>query len=309
MSAIVPVYNEEKNIIPLVTRLKNVFEKLSCDYEIIFTMDPSTDLTEKTILDLRKEDGNIKLLKMSRRFGQPACTIAGINYCRGDVCVIIDVDLQDPPELIIDMVGKWKEGYHVVYAQRISRKGETLIKKIVAYLGYWLIDKIAYVEMPRNTGDFRLISRKVIDHLKQLKEHDGFLRGLVAYVGFSQIAIPYVRDARHSGNGNYNRLLGSITIGLNGVLGFSKYPLHLISIMGMLISAISFFIAAAYLFLKLVNYDIKWGNPTLVILISFLSGIQLLSLGIMGQYFARIYDEIKGRPVFIVQDAHGFGDE
>ena len=179
----------------------------------------------------------------------------------------------------------------------------------VAYLGYWLIDKIAYVEMPRNTGDFRLISRKVIDHLKQLKEHDGFLRGLVAYVGFSQIAIPYVRDARHSGNGNYNRLLGSITIGLNGVLGFSKYPLHLISIMGMLISAISFFIAAAYLFLKLVNYDIKWGNPTLVILISFLSGIQLLSLGIMGQYFARIYDEIKGRPVFIVQDAHGFGDE
>ena len=225
LSIVVPVYNEEKNIIPFVTRVKNTLKELSCRYEIIFSLDPCKDATEKVILDLRKEDDNIKLLKMSRRFGQPACTLAGINYCSGDICVVIDVDLQDPPELIKDMVDKWREGYHVVFAQRVNRKGETLIKKIVAYLGYWLIDRIADVSIPRNTGDFRLISREVIDHLRQFKEHDGFLRGLVAYVGFNQVAIPYNRDARLSGKGNYNRLLGSIRIGLNGVLGFSKYPI------------------------------------------------------------------------------------
>jgi polyisoprenyl-phosphate glycosyltransferase len=307
ISLVIPVFNEEKNIIPLVERLKNIINTLNCDYEIIFSMDPCKDNTEKIILELRQSDKNIKLLKMSRRFGQPACTQAGIFYCEGDICVVIDADLQDPPELIIDMVEKWKEGYHVVYAQRMNRKGETIIKKIVAHTGYWLINKISDVKIPRNTGDFRLISREVIEQLKNMKEHDGFLRGLVAYVGFSQIGIKYNRDARFSGKGKYNRLFGSLRIGLNGVLGFSKYPLHLISIMGFLISLFSFFLGIAYLILKLINYDIKWGNPTLVILISFLSGVQLLSLGVIGEYFARIYDEIKHRPIFIVQDAHGFG--
>jgi polyisoprenyl-phosphate glycosyltransferase len=306
LSIVVPVYNEEKNIPPLLLRLKNLVAELNCEYEIIFTMDPCKDQTENLILNLRKEDKNIKLLKMSRRFGQPACTQAGIYYSTGNICVVIDADLQDPPELIKEMVAKWQEGYHVVYAQRISRKGEALIKKIVAYLGYWVIDKISEVKIPRNTGDFRLISREVIEELKKMKEHDGFLRGLVAYVGFSQIAIQYNRDARLSGKGNYNRLFGSIRIGLNGVLGFSKYPLHLISILGFLISSFSFLLGITYIILKIINFDIKWGNPTLVILISFLSGVQLLSLGIIGEYFARIYDEIKGRPIYIVQDAHGF---
>jgi dolichol-phosphate mannosyltransferase len=204
------------------------------------------------------------------------------------------------------MVIKWKEGYQVVYAQRISRKGETLMKRMVSYLGYWLIDRIAEVKIPRNTGDFRLMSRQVIEHIKRLNEHDAFLRGLVAYVGFSQTAVKYERDARFTGKSSYNKFLGSMTIGLNGILGFSKYPLHMISIFGVIISSFSFIIGMAYLILKLINYDIKWGNPTLVILISFLSGIQLLCLGIMGQYFARIYDEIKGRPIFIVQKAVGF---
>lgn len=306
ISVVVPVYNEEDNIRPFVERTVFVMNGLKCDYEIIFVLDPCGDNTEKIILGLRKENPSIKLLKMSRRFGQPACTMAGINYAGGDACVIIDVDLQDPPELIKDMVAKWREGYHVVYAQRISRRGETLVKRFVSFWGYWLIDRIADVSIPRNTGDFRLISKEVVKHLRQMKEHDGFLRGLVAYVGFSQIGIPYDRDERFKGKGNYNRLFGSIRIGLNGVLGFSKYPLHIISIFGLLISSCSFFLGMVYLILKLANYDIKWGNPTLVILISFLSGIQLLSLGIMGQYFARIYDEIQKRPVFIVDQALGF---
>ncbi len=308
LSIVSPVYNEEENIRPFVDRVLAVLRDLACDYEIILVLDPGTDHTEEIILDLRKDDSAIKLLKMSRRFGQPACTLAGIHYASGDACVVIDADLQDPPELIRDMVKKWKEGYHVISAQRISRKGETLIKRIVSYLGYRLIDKIADVKIPPDTGDFRLMSRQVTKHVKQLKEHDGFLRGLVAYVGFRQITIPYHREERFKGKGNYNRLLGSIRIGLNGVLGFSKYPLHLVSILGLAISSLSVLLGMTYLFLKLVSFDIKWGNPTMVILISFLSGIQLLSLGIMGQYFARIYDEIQKRPVFIVDQALGFDD-
>ncbi len=306
ISIVVPVYNEEKNIIPLVSRLRNEIHDLDCKYEIIFVMDPSTDNTEKIIMHLREDDRNIKLLKMSRRFGQPACTMAGINYCLGDCCVIIDADLQDPPELISEMVVKWEEGFDVVYAQRKDRKGETLIKRVVSWLGYWVINKISDVKIPRNTGDFRLISREVLDHLKKFGEHDAFLRGLVSYVGFKQTAILFSRDARLHGSGKYNRLMGSIKIGLNGVLGFSKYPLHLISVLGFIISFLSIGIGLVYLVLKLMNYNIVWGNPTLVILISFLSGVQLLSLGIIGQYFARMYDEIKGRPNYIVAEAVGF---
>lgn len=308
LSIVVPVYNEGSNIRKFVDRLMVVLQDLCCDYEIIFVLDPSTDNTEQIILDLRRVYPAIKLLKMSRRFGQPACTMAGIHYAGGDACVVIDVDLQDPPELIKDMVKKWKEGYQVVYAQRISRKGETLIKKVISYLGYRLINRIADVKIPPNTGDFRLMSKQVIKHLRQLKEHDAFLRGLVAYVGFSQIGIAYHRDKRFAGKGNYNRLFGSMRIGLNGVFGFSKYPLHLISILGLIVSLFSFFFGMTYLFLKLLHFDIKWGNPTLVILISFLSGIQLMSLGIMGEYFARIYNEMQKRPVFIVDKAIGFED-
>ncbi len=309
LSIVVPVYNEERNIKPLVDRLTSVIRELGCAYEVIFVLDPCKDNTEQCVMDLRKENPSIKLLKMSRRFGQPACTMAGIHYASGDACVVIDADLQDPPELIKDMVAKWQEGYHVVYAQRISRKGETLLKRMVASIGYWVIDKIAEVNIPRNTGDFRLMSKQVIEKLKQLKEHDSFLRGLVAYVGFNQIGIPYHRDERLVGKGKYNRFFGSLRIGFNGVFSFSKYPLHLISILGIIISSLSFLLGITYLITRLANVNIPWGNPTLVILISFLSGIQLLSLGIMGEYFARIYDEVKQRPSFIIDEAIGFGSE
>ncbi len=306
LSVIVPVYNEEKNIPPLLERLNKVISEIGCEYEIIFCMDPCRDKTEELILNYRKKDANIKLIKMSRRFGQPACTLAGIHYCTGVICVVIDADLQDPPELIKEMIAKWKEGYHVVYAQRKSRKGETIIKKLVAFLGYKIINRISDVSIPRNTGDFRLISREVIDNLKVLKENDAFLRGLVGYIGFNQIGILYERDSRLNGKGKYNRFFGSLKIGLNGVLSFSKYPLDLISISGLIVALFSFLLGIAYIIFSLLHIKIPWGNPTLVILISFYSGIQLLSLGIIGQYLARMFDEVKRRPIFIVQEAHGF---
>jgi len=309
LSVIVPVYNEEKNIKPLVSRLLKLFAKMRIKYEIVFVMDPCTDLTEKGILEIRSKDDNVKLLKMSRRFGQPACTLAGLQYCSGSVGVVIDADLQDPPELIGKFIEKWEQGYEIVYGQRIDRKGETIIKKIVSYLGYWLINKISEVSIPRNTGDFRLLDREVIDHVVAMKDHDGFLRGLVGFVGFSQIAIKYNRESRLTGKGKYNMFLGSLRIGVNGVIGFSIYPLHIISIFGITISSLSFMLGIIYLFLKIINYPILWGNPTLVILISFLSGIQLLSLGIMGEYLGRMYEEVKNRPIFIIDKKYGFDEK
>jgi len=306
LSIVVPVYNEEKNIPPLLERLRKVMGELGCDHEIIFSMDPSTDSTEELITGERRKDPRIKLLKFSRRFGQPAATLAGIHYATGDACVIIDADLQDPPELIKEMVAKWKEGYEVAYAQRINRDGETWLRKLTAHTAYWVINHISDVRIPRNTGDFRLMSRNVVDWIKKLKEGHGFLRGLVSYVGFSQIAIPYNRDARYGGKTKYNKFFGSFTIGFNGIVGFSRYPLHLISILGFVFSIFSFLLGSIYLILKLVNFNIVWGNPTLVILISFTAGIQLLSLGIMGEYVGRIYDEVKERPVYIVAESHGF---
>lgn len=306
LSIVVPVYNEEKNIKPFIERMRAVCKSANCQYEMIFSLDPCSDNTEQEIKSYINTDPGIKLIKFSRRFGQPTATKAAIDYCTGDACVVIDVDLQDPPELIEQMVEKWREGYHVVYAQRITREGETWVKRVVSYFGYWLINSISNLSIPRNTGDFRLMDKTVVSELKKMTEPDPFLRGIVAYVGFSQYAIKYNRDARLHGKGNYNRWLGSLTIGFNGIIGFSKYPLHFIAIMGFTISFFSFLLAAIYIVLKLLGFPILWGNPTLVILISTLGGLQMLSLGIMGQYMARTFEITLKRQSYIVEESIGF---
>jgi dolichol-phosphate mannosyltransferase len=303
---VVPCLNEERNVGPLYDRLAATLEPTGVRWELIFSMDPSTDRTEEVIRELRARDPRVKLLKLSRRFGQPAATIAGLRMSSGDAVVAIDADLQDPPELIAEMIERWREGFDVVYAQRRSREGETLIKQIVSVIGYRVIRRIADVDIPENTGDFRLMSRRVVDEVLRLNETHGFLRGLVALVGFPQAAVLYDRDARHTGRGNYNRFFGSLRIGLNGILGFSRYPLHLISLLGVLSFVLAMGIGVTYLSLSLAGYKIAWGNPTLVMLISLFSGIQLLSLGVMGEYVGRIYDEVKRRPMFIVESMEGF---
>jgi dolichol-phosphate mannosyltransferase len=306
---VVPCLNEERNVGPLYDRLAATLEPTGVRWELIFSMDPSTDRTEEVIRELRARDPRVKLLKLSRRFGQPAATIAGLRMSSGDAVVAIDADLQDPPELIAEMIERWREGFDVVYAQRRSREGETLIKQIVSVIGYRVIRRIADVDIPENTGDFRLMSRRVVDEVLRLNETHGFLRGLVALVGFPQAAVLYDRDARHTGRGNYNRFFGSLRIGLNGILGFSRYPLHLISLLGVLSFVLAMGIGVTYLSLSLAGYKIAWGNPTLVMLISLFSGIQLLSLGVMGEYVGRIYDEVKNRPKTIIESSHGFDDE
>jgi glycosyltransferase involved in cell wall biosynthesis len=307
LSVVVPVYKEEKNIPEFLRRLRPILAAVTEDYEIIFSLDPSPDRTEDVILEHRATDPRIRLLKFSRRFGQPMATLAGLQYSSGDAVIVMDVDLQDPPELVGQMVAKWREGFDVVLPQRRERTGEPWIKKAVAATGYKVINKIADVRIPPNTGDFRLMSRRVVSEVVKLKESHGFLRGMVAVVGFRQAIIPFDRPARFAGETNYNRFLGSLRIGFNGIFCFSTYALTLSTWLGFVVSGFSFLLMAVYLFYKLMGWTIVWGNPTLVILISFLGGIQLISVGILGEYIGRIYEEVRARPKFIVERAEGFG--
>jgi polyisoprenyl-phosphate glycosyltransferase len=300
LSIVVPVYKEEGSIRPFLNRTEAVMAKMRVSYEVIFALDPSPDSTEDVILEEIKRNARIKLLVFSRRFGQPAATMAGILSCTGETCVVIDVDLQDQPELIEQLHAKLSGGFEVVYAKRRSRKGETLIKRIISYFGYAAINRLSDVQIPRNTGDFRIMTRRVIEELRRLNEAHGFLRGLVAYVGFKQAYIEYDRDERVAGRGNYSRLTGSLRIGLNGLVSFSSRPLQLMSLAGLIIAGFSFLLGTWYVVQKLAGVEFTPGLPTTVLAITFFSGVQLLALGLVGEYVGRIYDEVKGRPLFIV---------
>jgi glycosyltransferase involved in cell wall biosynthesis len=309
LSVVVPAYNEQANIEQVYERLRAVLESLGMQWEIIFSVDPSTDRTEELVLALRARDPRIKMLRFSRRFGQPMATLAGLEMSAGDATVVIDCDLQDPPELIVDLVARWREGYDVVYAQRRTRAGETLPKRIVATVGYRVIARIAEVDIPPNTGDFRLLSKRVVKNVVALKESHGFLRGLVALVGFPATNVLYDRDPRVAGTSKYNRFWGSLVIGFNGLIGFSRYPLQFISMTGMVLSGLAFLVAVTYLILKLAGQNFPIGNPTIVIVVTFFSGIQLLSLGVIGEYVGRIYDESRGRPKYIIESSHGWDED
>jgi len=309
LSLVVPVYREEKNVPEFIRRIGPILGAITQDYEVIFALDPSPDRTEEVILEGRAKDGRIKLLKFSRRFGQPMASLAGMQYSSGDAVIVMDVDLQDPPELVTAMVAKWREGYDVVLPQRSRRSGEPWIKRLIAETGYKVINKIADVAIPPNSGDFRLMSRRVVNEVVKLRESHGFLRGMVAVVGFKQCLLPFERPARFSGETNYNRFLGSLRIGFNGIFCFSTYALTLSTQFGFVIAGASFLIALAYLVMKLCGFPFPVGNPTLVILILFMGGIQLISVGILGEYIGRIYEEVRARPRFIVDRAEGFGGQ
>jgi len=300
ISVIVPVYREENNIQPFLDRLVPALEGIGA-HEILFCLDPSPDSTEQIILDAIRGNPNIGLILFSRRFGQASAIMAGIHHCSGETCAVIDVDLQDPPEFIADLYRKLSEGYDVVYAKRRSRQGETALKRFISYWGYKLINAVSEVKIPRDTGDFRILGRRVIEQLCQLKEGHGFLRGLVAFVGFKQTFLEYDRAARAHGLSNYNRYLGSLKIGLNGLVGFSNFLLDLMLLVGLVITAVCFLLAVAIIFSRFV-FEIPYpmGIPTIIILILFMGGVQLVSVGILGQYVGRVYDEVKERPQFIV---------
>jgi glycosyltransferase involved in cell wall biosynthesis len=306
LSVVIPVLNEEENVEPMYGRLAAVLDAIGDEWELIFSVDPSTDRTEELVGALCKRDRRVRMLRFSRRFGQPMAILAGMEASSGDAVVVIDCDMQDPPEVIPELVRRWREGFDVVYAQRRSREGETLPKRIVAALGYRALSRIAEVEIPPNSGEFRLMSRRVVDSVCALPESHGFLRGLVGLVGFRQTGVFYDREARSAGSSKYNRFLGSVVIGVNGIVGFSRYPLQVISLLGVAISMLAFLLALTYFILKISGYPFPIGNPTIVIIGAFFSGVQMLSLGIMGEYVGRIYDEVRRRPKYIVESRRGF---
>lgn len=306
LSLVVPVYNEEGSIAQFLSRAVPVLEQLGT-YEILFAVDPSPDGTEAVITEAARVNPCIKGLIFSRRFGQPAATLGGILNASGQWIVVIDVDMQDQPELIPELLIKAQRDHlDVVTARRRSRAGETIVKRFVARLGYAIINRISDVPIPPNTGDFRIMSRRVVEELRNLRESHGFLRGLVSFVGFSQGELEYDRGARAVGQSKYNRYIGSIRIGFNGLFGFSTVPLQLVIWLGFFMALMSVIGIVIVITLKILNgptYPI--GLPTLTVLVLFLGGIQLISVGVTGEYIGRIYEEVRSRPQYIVNRSIG----
>lgn len=306
LSIVVPVYNEEQTLPKFLATMRPVLSQITEDYEIIFVADPCTDRTVEIIREENGRDARVKLLLFSRRFGQPSATLGGLTYATGDAIVVIDCDLQDPPGLIPEMVRLWREGNKVVIPQRTSREGETLVKRIISYVGYWVINRIAIVPIPRNTGDFRLLDRRVAKEIISLRESHGFLRGLTSIVGFKTVLLPFNREARVGGEGKYNRLTGSLKIGFNGIVAFSDSLLRLMVIAGISMAGVALLAIPVVALLKAYDlYSFAQGLATMCILMLFLGGVQLVGMGLLGAYVGRIYDETKRRPKFIVEDQIG----
>lgn len=300
ISIVTPIYNEEKNISPFLERIVPVLEKLKVSYEIIFVLDVSEDDTEKVVLDHIKDNTNIKLIVMSRRFGQPAAMLAGLNNSLGEKLVFIDVDLQDPPELISKMYDEINNGYDVVLAKRKRKINENFIRKSISAIGYILINKLSDTNIPKNIGEYRMISKKIIDKIRNLRENEFFLRGVVSYIGFKQKIIEFEREGRQIGETKYNKFTGSLRIGLNGIFSFSTKPLHLITI----ISSVSFFFSSLifilYLTLTLLKIFVFKYQFFIITLILLVASLIFFSLGIISEYLARLIVDIKKRPSYII---------
>ncbi len=302
-SIIAPVYNEAENLPVLYRRVKEVMDTTGEPWELLLIDDGSKDGSTEIIRDMAKRDSCIRPVIFARNFGHQIAVTAGLDYSRGKAVVIIDADLQDPPEVILDLVKKWKEGYEVVYAVRAEREGESWFKTFTASLFYRLIYRITEVKIPLDTGDFRLMDRKVVKVMNSMRERHRFLRGMSAWVGFKQIGVPYKRAARFSGTTKYpfNKML---RLALNAITGFSYFPLQVATYLGFIAAGISIIAIPILVILRLAGGPIFFGGQaTTLISVLFLGGVQLICVGILGEYIGRVYDEVKGRPLYIVSQA------
>lgn len=300
LSIIVPVYNEEKVLKLFHQKLIEVLQPLNFSYEIIYINDGSSDHTEAIILALKSQQSEITYIKFSRNFGKEAAMTAGFKLCRGEVAIMIDADLQDPPALIPAMLEAWRNGADVVNMKRSIRRGEPLWKKVTANLFYDLIGKIGDVAIPHNVGDFRLFSRRAIDAINQLPERGRFMKGLYAWIGYPQATIEYVRDARAAGDTKWP-FLKLVRLAWQGVTAFSTMPLKIATWLGLFSAGGAFSYAFYYILKNLVTRDEVQGFPTLIITILFIGGVQLFCIGILGEYIARIYSEVKQRPIYLIE--------
>ena len=301
-SIIAPIYNEVDNLPELYRRVKATMDSSGQPWELILVDDGSTDGSTEKIRELAEADKRVRPVIFARNFGhQPAIT-AGWDYARGEAVVIIDADLQDPPEVILELAKKWQEGYEVVYAVRAGREGETWFKKFTSAMFYRIIYSITDVKIPVDAGDFRLMDRKVVDVLKQMKERHRFPRGMSAWVGFRQVGVEYKRAARFSGETKYP-FRKMLKLALNAITSFSYFPLQVATFFGFFSAGLAIIAIPVVAFLRLAGSHFFEGQTTTLISVLFLGGVQLISLGILGEYIGRLYDEAKGRPLYIVRDA------
>ncbi|WP_243525343.1 glycosyltransferase family 2 protein [Bacillus pseudomycoides] len=301
ISVVVPMYFEEEVAQECYNRLKSVMIQNNINYEFVFVNDGSTDRTMEILKEIAANDYRTKVVNFARNFGHQTAVTAGIDCASGDAIVIIDADLQDPPEVIPELIAKWQEGYEVVYAKRKQRKGETWFKLLTAKYFYRFLNYMSDIDIPKDTGDFRIIDRKVADVFKQMTERNRFIRGMMSWVGFSQTYVEYERDERFAGETKYP-LKKMIKFASDGIIAFSTKPLRIVMTLGIMSVFISIAVLLYSVIIKIVGQDIQTGWASIMVAITFFSGIQLLGLGIVGQYIARIYDESKNRPIYIVKE-------
>lgn len=296
-----PVFNEIDSIDEFYRRTQRVMQELGESWELIFIDDGSTDGSTEKILQMAQDDPKVVPIIFARNFGHQIAITAGLDYSKGEAVIIMDADLQDPPEVIPDLVARWKEGYEVVFAVRSEREGESWFKKLTAALFYRLIARITDVNIPLDVGDFRLLDRQVVNTLNQMRERHRFPRGMTAWVGFRQIGVPYKRAARYAGETKYP-FRKMFKLALDAITGFSYFPLQLATYMGFLSAGISAIAIPVVIVLRLTGNEAFFGQATTLIAVLFLGGIQLISLGILGEYLGRLYDEAKSRPLYIVRE-------
>jgi len=308
LSVVIPFYNEGPNIAALFERLTTALDGLGVDWEVVCVNDGSRDDTLDRLLDAHDRDGRVKVVDLSRNFGKELALSAGLTHTTGDAVVPMDADLQHPPELLPAFLEKWREGYDVVVAVRHARVGQSLKHRLFARMFYWIFDHLSEVRLPREVGDFRLMDRKVVEVINRMPERTRFMKGIFAWVGFRQAAIPYEQGERAGGDTKWG-FLKLLRLSLDGLTAFSTFPLRVWSLVGMALSGVAF----VYILIRLLRtlffgIDVP-GYESLLAAVLFMGGIQLMTLGIIGDYLGRVFAEVKGRPLFIVRSAHGFEDE
>ena len=303
LSIVIPIYNEEENIDSLINRLRTVVAQMQISCEYIFVNDGSKDHSFQLIKNLALADPAVKYIDVSRNFGHQIAVSAGLDLAAGDRVAIIDADLQDPPELIIEMFAKMDQGYEVVYAKRNNRNGESWLKKFTAKVFYRILKSITSVKIPVDTGDFRIIDRKVVNVLNQMPEHNKFLRGQISWIGFKQTYVEYNRNVRQAGSTGYT-YKKMIRLALDGITSFSNFPLKVASICGFVVSGIAFIVMIYALYSRYIIKDYVEGWTSTIISVLFLGGIQLISIGIIGEYISRLSENARNRPLYIINETN-----
>jgi glycosyltransferase involved in cell wall biosynthesis len=307
-SIVIPIFNEEESLPALVKRLREVMAQLDGPCEVVLVDDGSRDASYRMMTEVNVEDPRFKIIQFSRNFGHQIAITAGMDAAQGQAVIVMDADLQDPPEVILEMAAKWQEGYEVVYAVRERREGETVFKRTSATIFYGVQRRLAEIDQPVQVGDFRLVDRKALDAFLQMRERNRYVRGMFSWVGFRQTAVPYTRASREAGKTHYS-MRKMVRLALDGFVGFSTAPLRLSLTAGLLLALGAFLYGIIAIVLKLAGLPFVHGYDSLLVTITFFSGVQLIVIGMVGQYVARIYDEARARPLYLVQDARGFGSD